>query len=117
MEKEYTSLCEIENDIEKCTLELSKYNKEEPREYPIYHCLNSKIEELKRIKYDFINGTHTNEIHDCFSKLRTAKMRYALAYRGRKHIWQTQINYYEDRIEYLKELDKKKIMSLVRTCK
>ena len=110
MEKEYTNLCEIEKDIKECTLELSKYDKKDPREFVMYDTLCKRLEELKRIKYDFIYGTHTNEIHHYLNKLKSAKMRYALAYRGKKHIWQTQINIFEDKIEELKEMDKQKTL-------
>lgn len=105
MEKEFNSVFEIDEYLEKLITERLNFDKTNVKEYPTYYELTKKIDELNRIKYDFINGTHTNEIFHLKQKLITAKRHLATAdILNKRHYWPV-INHCESEINRLSNLD------------
>lgn len=102
---EFKSVEEIDKFIELFENERSSYDKTNVKEYVDYYELTQRIEELYRIKYDFINSTHTNEIYHLKQKLKSARNHLAMAdIMNKKHYWPI-INHCKSEINRLENED------------
>ncbi len=112
MESDYNNLDQIEQEIREYTKQLSKYDKTKPKEYAIYYGITKKLEELYRIKNDYLYGTHFNDVFKYKNRLKTLLSKYVLSCKSHKQIYQSQIKYCIAMINYFDNLDKEKTLLL-----